>query len=149
MILEKLETGKAIIKSSNIMTKNAVTVSPEEPIFEVQSVLHYKISRVVTKNKTPLRIVTHRHFILSKTFHLSYQFADHNEISDMRWSPIPTDYNVNVPNYLLTFSANNVMTKDPHIIHIIDPVYTAAILIIRNHISRLPVVKNDRQLQEY
>jgi CBS domain-containing protein len=62
----------ASLPISKIMTKKVITVSPNDSIFEVESVLlNNQIHRViVTKNKTPVGIITYRDFLPAKTFYL-------------------------------------------------------------------------------
>lgn len=133
----------ASLPISKIMTKKVITVSPDESIFEVESVLlNNKIRRVVvTKNKSPVGIITYRDFIPAKTFDLDKQFTDSQERSEIFWNPHINEFNVNKLSYLLTFSAKDIMTKNPFFVSSDDVVYTAAIIMIRHGISGLPVVR--------
>ena len=141
-----LVQSTASLPISKIMTKKVVTVSPNDSIFEVESVLlNNQIRRVVVaKNKSPVGIVTHRDFVPAKTFDLDKEFTDPQERSEIFWSSKPNEFNVNKLSYLLTFSAKDIMTKNPYFVSPSDVVYTAAIIMIRHGISGLPVVKGKR-----
>lgn len=136
----------ATLKISKIMTKKPITVSPDDSIFEVQSILlNNKIRRVVvTQNKRPVGIITYRDFVPAKTFDLHKEFTDTAERSEIFWNPKLNEFNANNLSYLLTFSARDIMTKDPFVVYPNDVVYTAAILMIRHGISGLPVVSGTK-----
>jgi CBS domain-containing protein len=131
---------------TKIMTKKVITVSPDESIFEVESVLfNNEIRRViVTKGKSPVGIITYRDFIPAKTFDVYKEFTDPAERAEIAQSSQINEFNVNRLSYLLTFSARDIMTKNPFIAYSDDVVYTAAILMIRHGISGIPVVKNKK-----
>lgn len=131
---------------SKIMTKKVITVSPNDSIFEVESVLlNNEIRRViVSKNKIPVGIITSRDFIPAKTFDVHKEFVDPRERSEILWKPQLNEFNVNNLSYLLTFSAKDIMTKTPIIVSLNDTVYTAAMLMIRHGISGLPVVRDKK-----
>ncbi|MDH3677990.1 MAG: CBS domain-containing protein [Nitrosopumilus sp.] len=136
----------ASLPISKIMTKKVITVSPNESIFEVESVLfNNNISRiVVTKNKSPVGIITYRDFIPAKTFDLHKEFTDPVERAEVAQNSQINEFNVNQLSYLLTFSARDIMTKNPFVVYPEDVVYTAAILMIRHNISGVPVIKNKK-----
>lgn len=131
---------------TKIMTKKVITVSPDDSIFEVESVLfNNEIRRViVTKDKKPVGIITYRDFIPAKTFDVYKEFTDPQERAEIAQSSQINEFNVNRLSYLLTFSARDIMTKNPFIAYSDDVVYTAAILMIRHGISGIPVVKNKK-----
>lgn len=131
---------------SKIMTKKVITVSPNDSIFEVESVLlNSKIRRVVvSKNKSPVGIITYRDFIPAKTFDLYKEFTDPEERTEIFWGPQLNEFNVNNSSYLLTFLAKDIMTKNPYFVSPNDVVYTAAIIMIRHGISGLPVVRGKK-----
>jgi len=141
-----LVQSSASLQISKIMTKKVITVSPDESIFEVESVLfNNEIRRViVVKNKSPVGIITYRDFIPVKTFDLHREFTDPAEREEIAQNPQINEFNVNRLSYLLTFSAKDIMTKNPFVISPDDAVYTAAILMIRHDISGIPVVKNKK-----
>ena len=131
---------------TKIMTKKVITVSPDESIFEVESVLfNNEIRRViVTKDKSPVGIITYRDFIPAKTFDVYKEFTDPAERAEIAQSSQINEFKVNRLSYLLTFSARDIMTKNPFIAYSDDVVYTAAILMIRHGISGIPVIKNKK-----
>ena len=141
-----LMISTASLPISKIMTKKVITVSPNESIFEVESILlNNRIRRVVvSKNKTPVGIITYRDFVPAKTFDLHKEFTDPEERSEIFWNPQPNEFNVNKLSYLLTFSAKDIMTKEPFFVSPNDVVYMAAILMIRHGISGLPVVRGKK-----
>ncbi|MFQ5497300.1 MAG: CBS domain-containing protein [Nitrosopumilus sp.] len=136
----------ASLPISKIMTKKVITVSPDDSIFEVESMLlNNQIRRViVSKNKSPVGIITYRDFVPAKTFDLEKEFTDPQERSEIFWNSKPNEFNVNKLSYLLTFSAKDIMTKNPHFVSPNDVVYTAAIIMIRHGISGLPVIKGKK-----
>ncbi|WP_371504756.1 CBS domain-containing protein [Nitrosopumilus adriaticus] len=136
----------ATLPISKIMTKKVITVSPNDSIFEVESVLlNNQIRRVVVaKNKIPVGIITYRDFIPAKTFDLDKEFTDPEERSEIFWNPRLNEFNTNKLSYLLTFAAKDIMTSNPFFVSPNDVVYTAAIIMIRHGISGLPVVRGKK-----
>ena len=141
-----LVQSTASLNISRIMTKKVITVSPDNSIFEVQSILfNNRISRVVvTKNKKPVGIITYRDFVPAKTFGLHREFVDPIENEEIPSNPQLNEFNVNQLSYLLTFSAKDIMTKEPFVVYPDDDVYTAAILMIRYGISGIPVIRKQK-----
>jgi len=141
-----LVKSSASLPISKIMSKNVISVSPEDSIFEVESVLfNNKISRVIVmKKRTPVGVITYRDFIPAKTFELHKEFTDPSKLGEISQSPRINEFNVNRLSYLLTFVARDIMTKNPFVVNHDDVVYTAAILMIRHDISGLPVMKNKK-----
>lgn len=131
---------------SKVMSKKLITVEPEDSLYLVQSVLiNNKISRViVVKNKIPVGIITYRDFIPAKTLHFEKEFVYPNELNEIGWNPNLNEFNANRLSYLLTFAAKDIMTKNPIVIYQNDVLYTAAIIMIRNSISGLPVVRGKK-----
>ena len=136
----------ATLEISRIMTKKVFTTSPEDSIFEVESLLFNNNIRriVVTKNKSPIGIITYRDFIPAKTFDLQKGLSDPSEMVEISQNPQVNELNVNRLSYLLTFTANDLMTKNPFVVYPDDVVYTAAILMVRHDISGIPVIKNKK-----
>jgi len=136
----------ASLPISKIMTRKVITVSPNDSIFEVQSVLlNNKIRRtVVSKNNIPVGMITYRDFIPAKTFDVYKEFTDSEERTEVLWSSQLNEFNVNNLSYLLTFLARDIMSKNPFSVSPDDVVYTAAILMIRHGISGLPVVRGKK-----
>ena len=141
-----LVQSTASLKVSEIMTKNVITVSPNESVFEVESILfNNNISRiVVVKNKQPVGIITYRDFVPAKTFDLYKEFVNPDERIEISQSAQINEFNVNRLRYMLTFSANDIMSKNPFIVYSDDVVYTVAILMIRHGISGIPVLRNKK-----
>ena len=141
-----LVQSTASLSVSKVMTKNVVSVSPNDSVFEVQSVLfNNNIRRViVVKNKQPVGIITYRDFVPAKTFDLYKNFTNTAEREEISQISQLNEFNVNRLSYLLTFSANDIMTKNPFVVYSDDVVYTAAILMIRHGISGIPVIKNKK-----
>jgi len=141
-----LVKSAASLEVSKIMSKKIITVSPDDSIFEVESILfNNKISRViVSKNKIPLGIISYRDFIPAKTFELHREFVDPVESDEISQLPQINEFNVNSLSYLMTFAAQDIMTKNPFTVNYDDAVYTAAILMIRHNISGLPVLKSKK-----
>ena len=141
-----LVKSEASLKVSDVMSKKIIAVSPEDSIFEVESVLfNNKISRViVSKNKIPLGVISYRDFIPAKTFELHQEFINPVESDEISQLPQINEFNVNSLSYLMTFTARDIMSKNPFTVNYDDAVYTAAILMIRHNISGLPVLKNKK-----
>ena len=141
-----LMIDSASLKASKIMTKKIITASPNDSIFEVQSILlNHKIGRVVVaKNQVPVGIITYRDFIPAKLLDLQRDFIEPEERTEVFWSPYINDLNISHPSYLLTFTAKDIMSKNVVHVEPTDPVYTCAIIMIRHGISGLPVVKNKK-----
>lgn len=136
----------ASLEISKVMTKKVITVSPEDSIFEVESLLFNNNIRrvVVTKNKSPVGIITYRDFIPAKTFDLQKGLTDPSEMIEISQNTQINELNVNRLSYLLTFTASDIMTKNPFVVYPDDVVYTAAILMVRHDISGIPVIKNKK-----
>lgn len=136
----------ASLEISKVMTKKVITVSPEDSIFEVESLLFNNNIRrvVVTKNKSPVGIITYRDFIPAKTFDLQKGLTDPSEMVEISQNTQINELNVNRLSYLLTFTASDIMTKNPFVVYPDDVVYTAAILMVRHDISGIPVIKNKK-----
>ena len=141
-----LVQSNSSLRISEIMTRDVITVSPDDSIFEVESVLmNNKIRRViVSKNNLPVGVITFRDFIPAKTFDFHKEFTDPVERSEIFWNSNLNEFNVNKLSYLLTFLARDIMTKQPFFVAPEDVVYTAAIIMIRHGISGLPVVRGKR-----
>ncbi len=141
-----LVQSTASLNVCKIMTKKVITVSPNESLFEVQSVLfNNNISRVVVeKNNQPVGIITFRDFVPAKTFESYKEFTNPSERTEISQNPQLNEFNVNRLSYMLTFSANDIMTKNPFVAYSDDVVYTAAILMIRHGISGIPVIRNKK-----
>ncbi|WP_048197079.1 CBS domain-containing protein [Candidatus Nitrosotenuis uzonensis] len=134
------------LKISKIMTTDVVTVSPQDSLYLVESILiNNKISRVpVIRNEKLVGIITFRDFIPVRIPNRLGTFTDPNELMDVWYSRTPNKYNVNQLNYVLTFRAEDIMTKNPVTIEPSDDISIAALLMYRYDISGLPVVRQSK-----
>ena len=128
---------------SKIMTRDVITVKPADSLLYVESVLvNNKISRVVVeRNRQPVGIITHRDFIPAKMPLWLKQSGDPTEVENYRMATNPKEYRSNQLSYLLTFIATDIMTSNPITVDVSDDVSNVSLLMIRNGISGLPVVK--------
>lgn len=130
---------------SKYMTRKVVSVDPQDPLFVVQSVLvNNKISRVVVeKNKKPIGIITYRDFLPAKTANWIEEYTDVDDLEELRINPKINEFNANSLDHVLTFRAENIMTTNPVAINKNESLFKAALLMIRNQISGLPVIHNN------
>lgn len=128
---------------SSIMTPKVITVMPADSLLLVESLLvKYKISRIVVeRNKRPVGIITNRDFLPAKMPRWIRQFADPKEVEEYRLSPKSDEFKVNPLSYILSFRAEDIMTPNPVTVDSAEDVSVAALLMIRNGISGLPVVR--------
>ncbi|HXG14141.1 MAG TPA: CBS domain-containing protein [Candidatus Nitrosotenuis sp.] len=131
------------LKVSEIMTAKVITVMPADSLLLVESLLvRHGISRIVVeRNKKPVGIITNRDFLPAKMPRWIREFADPKEVEEYRLSPRPDEFRMNQLSYILSFRAEDIMTPNPVTVDADDDVSTAALLMIRNGISGLPVVK--------
>lgn len=134
------------IKISQIMTEKVVTVSAGDSLFLVESILiNNKISRVpVMKNQKLVGIITYRDFIPARIPNRLGTFTDTNELRDVWYSRIPSQFNVNQLSYTLTFRAEDIMSKNPVTISPADDVSLASLIMYRYGISGIPVLRGAR-----
>jgi len=134
------------LQVSKIMTSDVITVSPDDHLYLVESILiNNKISRVpVTKNKKPVGIITFRDFIPARIPNRLGAFTDPQEVSTMWKSGIPNRFSVNQLDYVLTFRAEDIMTKNPVTMGPSEDVSVAALIMYRYDISGIPVVRQSR-----
>ena len=134
------------LKVSKIMTKRIVTAMPGDSLLYVESLLiHNKISRIVIQRKRiPVGIITYRDFVPAKLPHWIVQFADPKEVENYRIKKDLSDFQVNQMSHLLHFKAVDIMTPNPITVKADEDVGVAVLLMIRNGISGLPVVKNSK-----
>jgi CBS domain-containing protein len=146
LVFNFLNQESTPLKVSKIMTTKVVIVSPKDSLFLVESVLiNNKISRVVVvQNQKPIGIITHRDFIPARIPNRLGTYTDPSELSDMWYSPHPNQFNINQLNYVLTFKAEDIMTKNPVTIGDSDDVSMAALVMYRYGISGIPVVKQSK-----
>jgi CBS domain-containing protein len=104
--------------------------------------VRYKISRIVVeRNKKPVGIITNRDFLPAKMPRWVRQFADPKEVEEFRLNPKPNEFKMNQLSYILSFRAEDIMTPSPITVEASQDVSQAVLLMIRNGISGLPVVK--------
>jgi len=146
LVFNFLNQESTPLKVSKIMTTKVVTVSPKDSLFLVESMLiNNKISRVVVvQNQKPVGIITYRDFIPARIPNRLGTYTDPSELRDMWYSPHPNQFNINQLGYVLTFKAEDIMTKNPVTIEDSDDVSMAALIMYRYNISGIPVVKQSK-----
>ena len=130
------------LKVASIMTKNVITADPGDSLLLIESLLiNHRISRVVIqRNRRPVGIITYRDFMPAKIPHWIAEFADPKELEEYRRRSVP-EFSANQLNYLLPFKAVDIMAPNPITVDVDDDVGLAAMLMIRNNISGLPVAR--------
>ena len=128
---------------SQIMTPNVITVMPADSLLLVESLLiKHRISRIIVqRNKKPVGIITNRDFIPAKMPKWIREFADPKEVEKFRLDPHPEEFRMNQLSYTLSFRAEDIMTPNPVTIDSNEQVSSAVLIMIRNGISGLPVIK--------
>ncbi len=134
------------LKVSKIMTRKVITAMPGDSLLYVESLLiHNRISRIVVqRNKVPVGIITYRDFVPAKLPHWIAQYADPKEVENYRTKKDLTDFQVNQMSHLLHFKAVDIMASNPITVNADEDVGVAVLLMIRNGISGIPVVKNSK-----
>lgn len=134
------------IKVSKIMTRKVITAMPGDSLLYVESLLiNNRISRIVIqRNRKPVGIITYRDFVPAKLPHWIAQYADPKEVENYRFSSQVSEFQVNQMSHLLHFKAVDIMRPNPITIGPDEDVGVAVLLMIRNRISGLPVVKNSK-----
>ena len=134
----------APLKVSKIMTRNVITAMPGDSLLYVESLLiHNRIARVVVqRDRVPVGIITFRDFVPAKLPHWIAQSADPKEVQEYKSNF--SDFNVNQMNNLLHFKAVDIMSSSPITVDADEDVGVAVLLMIRNDISGIPVVKKSK-----
>lgn len=134
------------LKISKIMTRNVVTVMPGDSLLYVESLLiHNKVARIVIqRNRIPVGIITYRDFVPAKLPYWIAQSADPKEVENYKMKGSLEEFQVNQMNHLLHFKAVDIMSSNPITIEADEDVGIAVLLMIRNRISGLPVVKKSK-----
>ena len=132
------------LQVSSIMTRKVITVKPADSLLHVETVLlKNRISRVVVeRNGRPIGMITYRDFIPAKIPLWLRQSGNADEIKRYQMAEKPAELNLNQPSYLSTFIAADIMSPNPVTVEATDEVSEASLLMIRNGISGLPVVKS-------
>jgi len=133
----------APLKVSKIMTKKVITVMPGDSLLYVESLLiHNRIARIVVqRNRTPVGVITFRDFVPAKLPYWIAQSADPKEVQEYRMKNNVDDFRVNQMSHLLHFKAVDIMSPNPITVDVDEDVGVAVLLMIRNNISGIPVVK--------
>lgn len=131
------------LKVSQIMTSKVITVMPADSLLLVENLLvKYRISRIVVeRNRKPVGIITNRDFLPAKMPKWIREFADPNEVEKYRLDPRPDEFRMNQLSYILSFRAEDIMTPNPVTVDVHEDVSVAVLIMIRNGISGLPVVR--------
>jgi CBS domain-containing protein len=131
------------LKVLQIMTKNVISVMPADSLLLVESLLvKHKISRIiVARNKKPVGVITNRDFLPAKMPKWVREFADPEEVEKYRVNPNPDEFRMNQLSYILSFRAEDIMTPNPVTVNADEQVSAAVLIMIRNGISGLPVVR--------
>jgi CBS domain-containing protein len=131
------------LKVSDIMTRKVITVTPNDTILLVESLLiNHRITRIIVqRNRLPVGIITHRDFVPAKIPHWIAESANPKELKDFRAGTHLTEFNANQLAYLLPFKAIDIMTSNPITIDANEDVSVATLLMIRHNVSGLPVVR--------
>lgn len=134
------------LKVSKIMTRKVITVMPGDSLLYVESLLiNNRISRIVVqRNRIPVGIITYRDFVPTKLPYWISQYADPKEVANYRLRNQVSEFQVNQMSHLLHFKAVDIMSSNPITISPDEDVGVAVLLMIRNRISGLPVVKNSK-----
>lgn len=134
------------LKISKIMTRRVITAMPGDSLLYVESLLiNNRISRIVIeRNKKPVGIITFRDFVPAKLPHWIAQSADPQEVEKYKLSFGPNEFQVNQMSHLLHFKAVDIMSSNPITVDANEDVSVAVLLMIRNGISGIPVVRNSK-----
>ena len=141
-----LTQATAPLKISKIMTRRVITAMPGDSLLFVESLLiNNRISRIVIqRNRQPVGVITIRDFIPAKLPLWISESADPKEVERFRKSLHPYELDRNQMSHLLLFKAVDIMSQNPITVNADEDVGMAVLLMIRNGISGLPVVKNSK-----
>jgi len=141
-----LTKGQSSIKVSKVMKRKLITAAPSDPILHVESLLiKYGISRVIIKrNQTPVGIITFRDFVPAKIPQWIAESADPKEVQEYKFKKGLKETHSNQLSYLFPFHSTDIMTVNPITIEENKDVKQAIVLMIKNNISGLPVVKKSK-----
>ena len=134
------------LKVSKIMTRNVVTVMPGDSLLYVESLLiHNRIARIVVqRNRIPVGIITYRDFVPAKLPYWISQSADPQEVENYKMKSNINEFQTNQMSHLLHFKAVDIMSSNPITVEADEDVGVVVLLMIRNRISGLPVVKKSK-----
>ncbi|MFB5598377.1 MAG: CBS domain-containing protein, partial [Nitrosopumilaceae archaeon] len=104
--------------------------------------INNRITRVVIqRGRRPVGIITYRDFIPAKIPHWIAEYADPEDVKKYKQSSQFAEFQSNQLDYLLPFKAVDIMSPNPITIDANEDAGVAALLMIRNGISGLPVVR--------
>ena len=134
------------LKISKIMTRNIITAMPGDSLLYVESLLfRHRIARIIIqRNKIPVGIITYSDFVPAKLPYWLSQSADPKEVENYKMKSNLDEFQVNQMNHLLHFKAVDIMSPNPITIEFDKDAGVAVLLMIRNGISGLPVVKKKK-----
>ncbi len=134
------------LKVSKIMTRKVITAMPGDSLLFVESLLiNNRISRIIVqRNGKPVGIITHRDFVPAKLPHWIAESAEPNEVQKYKVEQGLKELQVNQMSHLLQFKAVDIMSPNPITVEANEDVGVAVLLMIRNGISGLPVVKDSK-----
>lgn len=136
----------APLKVSKIMTRNVITAMPGDSLLYVESLLiHNRIARIIVqRDRIPVGIITFRDFVPAKLPYWIAQSADPKEVQEYKMKGSFDEFHVNQMSHLLHFKAVDIMSPNPITIDVDEDVGVAVLLMIRNNISGIPVVKKSK-----
>jgi CBS domain-containing protein len=129
------------------MQKRVQTVAPDETIHMISMLMNlHKVSHIVVKeNKRPVGIVTNKDFLpisISQGTDLTKRNRLNQHPSEAR-----KRYQRFIPRgFMSLILAQDIMSHPPITVHMNTSVSDAALMMIRNQISGLPVIDRRRQL---
>ena len=134
------------LRVSKIMTRRIITAMPGDSLLYVESLLiNHRISRIIIqRNRKPVGIITYRDFVPAKLPHWIAESADPKEVENYKLGSHLDEFKINQMSHLLHFKAVDIMSSNPVTIDADEDVGVAVLLMIRNNISGLPVVKKSR-----
>lgn len=134
------------LKVSRIMTRKVITVTPGDSLLYTESLLiSNRISRIIVqRNKVPVGIITYRDFVPAKLPQWIAESADPKEVQEYKKKSMINEFQVNQMSHLLHFKAVDIMTANPITVDADEDVGVAVLLMIRNRIGGLPVVKKEK-----
>ncbi len=134
------------LKVSKIMTRNVITAMPGDSLLYVESLLiHNRITRIIIqRNKIPVGIITYRDFFPAKLPYWIAQSADPKEVKNYKIKNNLDEFQVNQMNHLANFKAVDIMSPNPITVEADEDVGVVVLLMIRNGIGGLPVIKKSK-----
>lgn len=134
------------LKVSRIMTRKVITVMPGDSLLYTESLLiSNRISRIIVqRNRVPVGIITYSDFVPAKLPQWIAESADPKEVQEYKRKSMMNEFQVNQMSHLLHFKAVDIMTANPITVDADEDIGVAVLLMIRNRIGGLPVVKKGK-----